>query len=142
MHRGLLGSFGVFQTYYSLHMLSDSSASSISWIGSVQGFFMFLFSFLIGPVFDAGHLHSLLWVGSIFAVLGFFMTSLCQHYWQCFLAQGVTMGIGFGCLYLPAPALVSMHFNKNQALAMGLSSSGSGIGKSVRFRRLVEIISS
>ncbi|KAH8719546.1 major facilitator superfamily domain-containing protein [Phaeosphaeriaceae sp. PMI808] len=125
---GLLGSFGIYQTYYSLHLLQDSSASKISWIGSVQGFFMFLISFFIGPIFDAGHLNLLLWVGSTLSVLGLFMTSLCHHYWQFFLAQGVTMGIGFGCLYLPAPALVSMHFDKNQALAMGLSSSGSGIG--------------
>jgi MFS family permease len=41
------------------------------------------------------------------------------------------MGIGFGCLYLPAPALVSMHFQQHQALAMGISSSGTGIGNSI-----------
>jgi len=93
---------------------------------------MFLFSFFIGPIFDAGHLQSLLWVGSGLSLLGLFMTSLCHVYWQCFLAQGITMGIGFGCLYLPAPALVSMHFTSNQALAMGLSSSGSGVGKIIR----------
>lgn len=127
--RGVLGSYGVFQTYYSTNTLPEFSASEISWIGSVQGFFMFLVSFFIGPVFDDGHLDTLLWVGSVLSVLGFFMTSLCSQYWQFFLAQGVAMGLGFGCLYLPAPALVSMHFQKHQALAIGLSSSGSGIGR-------------
>lgn len=124
----MLGSFGVYQTYYSLKMLHEYSESEISWIGSVQGFFMFSVSFIIGPIFDAGHLHSLLRVGTLFSLVGLFMTSLCVSYWQVILAQGVAMGIGFGCLYLPAPALVSMHFKAHQALAMGLSSAGSGIG--------------
>jgi MFS family permease len=126
--RGFLGTYGVYQAYYAAHLLHEYSASEISWIGSVQGFFMFLFSFLNGPIFDAGHLRLLLLTGSFLSLLGCFLTSICRHYWQALLAQGVTMGIGFGCLYLPAPALVSMHFQKNQALAMGISSSGSGIG--------------
>jgi len=130
-HRGLLGSYGVYQMVYSLHVLRSSTASEISWIGSVQGFFMFLTSFFIGPIFDAGYLRALLWIGSFLSMLGFFMTSLCNDYWQFFLAQGVVMGIGFGCLYLPAPALISLHFGKNQALAIGISSSGSGIGESI-----------
>lgn len=89
---------------------------------------MFVVSFLIGPIFDAGHLHVLLYTGSVLSVLGFFMTSLCQEYWQFFLAQGVAMGVGFGCLYLPAPALVAMHFDHRRALAIGMSSAGSGLG--------------
>lgn len=112
-----------------MNVLHEFSASEISWIGSVQGFFMFLVSFFIGPVFDSGYLHSLLSVGSTLAVLGFFMTSLCHKNWHFFLAQGVAMGLGFGFLYLPAPALVSMHFQNHRGLAMGLSSYGSGIGQ-------------
>ena len=89
---------------------------------------MFFVSFLIGPIFDAGYLHHLLVIGTLLSLLGLFMTSICTAFWQLVLAQGVAMGIGFGCIYLPAPALVSMHFDKHQSLAMGLSSSGSGIG--------------
>ncbi|KAF2702773.1 MFS general substrate transporter [Pleomassaria siparia CBS 279.74] len=135
----VLGSFCLNGTTWKFRCISDLllsedaarqgfSDSEISWIGSVQGFFMFLVSFLIGPVFDAGYLHSLLLVGTLLSVVGLFMISLCTTYWQLFLAQGVAMGLGFGCLYLPAPALVSMHFDRHRALAIGLSSSGSGIG--------------
>ena len=124
-----MNAYGVFQTYYSLELLNSYSSSDIAWIGSVQAFLMFVFSFVIGPIFDAGHLRALLLVGSFLSVFGFFMTSLCSEYWQVFLAQGVTMGIGFGCLYLPAPALISMHFEKNLGLAMGIASCGSGIGE-------------
>ncbi|KAF2438302.1 MFS general substrate transporter [Karstenula rhodostoma CBS 690.94] len=125
---GLLGSFGVYQSYYSLEMLQGIPDSKISWIGSVQGFFMFMVSFLIGPIFDAGYLRPLLITGTLFSVLGVFLTSLCTRYWQLFLAQGIATGIGCGCLYLPAPALISMHFKDNQALAQALGSSGTGIG--------------
>ena len=126
--RGLLASFGVYQSFYSREMLQGLSESKISWIGSVQGFFMFAVSFLIGPIFDAGYLRPLLITGTLFSVIGVFMTSLCTRYWQLFLSQGIVTGIGCGCLYLPAPALISMHFQKRQALAQALGSSGTGIG--------------
>lgn len=90
---------------------------------------MFTVSFLIGPMFDAGYLRLLLITGTLFSVLGVFMTSLCTSYWQLFLAQGITTGIGCGCLYLPAPALISMHFKNKQALAQAIGSSGTGIGE-------------
>ena len=124
-----MSAYGVFQTYYSVEMLRGHSTSSIAWIGSVQAFLMFLLSFLTGPWFDAGHLRILLLIGTALSVAGFFLTSICRVFWQCFLAQGVLMGLGFGCLYLPAPALVSMHFEKHRSLANGIASTGSGVGE-------------
>ena len=40
---GQMSSFGTFQTYYAHHQLQHLSASTISWIGSVQ-FWVFFFS--------------------------------------------------------------------------------------------------
>ncbi|KAL4942942.1 hypothetical protein BDV06DRAFT_221701 [Aspergillus oleicola] len=125
---GLMNAFGAFQTFYELDLLSSKSQSGISWIGSTQAFLMFIISLLIGPIVDAGYLTSLLGLGSLLAILGLFMTSLCREYWQVFLAQALTMGLGFGCLYVPAPTVVSQYFHRNIALAMGASSAGSAIG--------------
>ncbi|KAL3481358.1 monocarboxylate permease-like protein [Aspergillus californicus] len=125
---GLMNAFGVFQTFYELDLLASNSSSEISWIGSTQAFLMFILSLVVGPIVDTGYLRSLLGVGSLLTVLGLFMTSLCDQYWQVFLAQGLTMGLGFGCLYVPAPTIVSQYFHKNTALAMGASSAGSAIG--------------
>ncbi|KAK2808332.1 hypothetical protein FQN49_008727, partial [Arthroderma sp. PD_2] len=125
---GLMNAFGVYQTFYELDLLSSKSPSEISWIGSTQAFLMFILSMAVGPVVDAGYLKSLLGVGSLLTVLGMFMTSLCSEYWQVFLAQAITMGLGFGCLYVPAPAVVSQYFHKRTALAMGASSAGSAVG--------------
>ncbi|KAL4902792.1 major facilitator superfamily domain-containing protein [Aspergillus multicolor] len=89
---------------------------------------MFIFSLFVGPIVDAGYLSPLLALGSFFTILGISMTSLCNEYWQVFLAQALTMGLGFGCLYVPAPTVVSQHFHRRTALAMGVSSAGSAIG--------------
>jgi MFS family permease len=123
-----MNAFGVYQTFYKLDLLSSYPSSNISWIGSTQAFLMFLTSVAAGPIFDAGHLNFLLGTGSLFTVLGMFLTSVCKVYYQCFLAQGVMMGIGFGLLYLPAPAIVSQYFHARRALAIGMSSVGSALG--------------
>ena len=33
---GLLNSFGIFQVYYEREILKGTSASAISWVGSIQ----------------------------------------------------------------------------------------------------------
>ncbi|KAI1393107.1 major facilitator superfamily domain-containing protein [Hypoxylon trugodes] len=125
---GLMNSYGAFQTFYQLGMLSDHSSSSIAWIGSTQSFFLFFISLASGPLFDAGYLRWLLWIGSFLLVVGMFLTSVTPAYWQVFLTQALITGLGLGCLYLPAPAVVSQHFHARTALAMGTSSTGSAIG--------------
>lgn len=124
-----MNAFGVYQAFYELDLLSFKSSSEISWIGSTQAFLMFVVSVVVGPIVDAGYLKSLLALGSLLTVLGMFMTSLCTEYWQVFLAQALTMGLGFGCLYVPAPTIVSQYFEARTALAMGASSAGSAVGK-------------
>jgi hypothetical protein len=44
---------------------------------------------LAGPVYDRGHLHLLLLVGSFMIALGHMMLSLCNTFWQVVLAQSV-----------------------------------------------------
>ncbi|KAI5921762.1 MFS general substrate transporter [Camillea tinctor] len=125
---GMMNTYGVFQTYYQLNFLHSQSSSNISWIGSTQGFLLFFVSIIAGPVFDLGYLRSLLGVGSLLLVLGMFLLSITTQYWQVFLTQGLMMGLGFGCLYLPAPAVVSQYFHASTALAVGVSSAGSALG--------------
>ena len=44
--------FSVYQEYYQSHQLQDQSPSSISWIGSLQVFFLFAVGVVGGPLFD------------------------------------------------------------------------------------------
>ena len=48
----------------------------------------------MGPLFDIYGPRWLLIVGSVLAVFGLMMTSICHEYWQFFLAQGVVTGAG------------------------------------------------
>lgn len=41
-----------YQEYYQSHQLSGETPSAISWIGSLQGFFIFSGSLVGGPLFD------------------------------------------------------------------------------------------
>ncbi|KAJ5758754.1 hypothetical protein N7520_005910 [Penicillium odoratum] len=125
---GVVNTFGVFQSYYEDVLFSSYSASSISWIGTVQGFLLFLVGVVVGPVFDRGYLKSLIVIGSFFVVFGLMMTSISTEYYQVFLAHGVAVGIGCAFLFLPSVAVVATYFTSRRALATGITASGGSIG--------------
>ena len=120
----------MFQTYYQTEFLHAQTESNISWIGSIQACLLFVVSGLTGPIYDAGHLHAMLYVGTLLNVLGVMMTSVGKTYWQILLAQGIAIGIGDGCLFLPSVAIVPQYFTTRKALATGVASLGSSVGRS------------
>ena len=123
---GYINSFGVFQTYYveALH----HPPSDISWVGSVQIFLLFFVGTFSGRATDYGLLRPTLLVGSIFQLIGVFMTSLSTKYWQLFLAQGICTGLGNGLVFCPSLSLLSTYFSKKRSLAIGIGASGSATG--------------
>ena len=68
MNRGVLNTFGAYQTYY--EQIQLESSSNISWIGSIQSFLLLLVGAATGPVYDAGYFNTLLFTGSFFIVFG------------------------------------------------------------------------
>lgn len=84
---------------------------------------------LTGPIYDAGYFRALLAVGSFGVVFGFMMLSLAKTYWQVILAQGICVGLGAGCLFVPSVAILSTYFSTRIATAMGIAASGSSLGK-------------
>ncbi|KAL2172240.1 hypothetical protein VTG60DRAFT_6618 [Thermothelomyces hinnuleus] len=125
---GLVNSYGVYQTYYQLDLLRDKTPSQISWVGSFQACLLLVVGVATGPLFDLGYFYLLLWAGSFLVVLGLMMTSLCTEYWQVMLAQGLVLGLGFGCLSVPSVAIVSTYFSNKKAFATGVAATGSSIG--------------
>lgn len=55
-------------------------------------------------------------------------TSLSTKYYQIFLAQGISVGLGSGCLFTPAISLVGTYFSTRRSLATGIAASGSSVG--------------
>ncbi|KFX95830.1 hypothetical protein O988_05626 [Pseudogymnoascus sp. VKM F-3808] len=125
---GLVNTYGVYQTYYQTVMLTSNSASSISWIGSLQACLLFIGGLVSGPLFDAGYFRAELIVGLFLICFGMFMTSLCTSYWQVILAQGVCVGLGMGLTFLPTAGLLAQYFQKRRAFALGIGGTGSPIG--------------
>ncbi|KXT11395.1 hypothetical protein AC579_223 [Pseudocercospora musae] len=125
---GMVTAFGIFQLHYSNVMLRSESNSSISWIGTIQGFLLAVGSVFAGCVHDRGHPRRLTAFGGFFTVLGLMMTSLCTTYWQIFVAQGVCIGLGSGPLFIVAVAVIPGWFEKRRAIATGLAATGSSIG--------------
>jgi MFS family permease len=127
--RGFTLTFGAFQTYYERTLLSTSTPSAISWIGTVQSFLLILVGCLSGPLFDKGWYRVMLIAGNFGVIFGVFMLSLAKTYWQVFLAQGVCIGLGAGLLYVPSLALIGLSFSTKRSLAQGIVTSGIAVGK-------------
>jgi MFS family permease len=123
---GVANSYGVFQSHYSTTLAL--SPSSISWIGSVQVFFLFSVGVLAGRLTDAGHFRPVFALGVFLQLLGIFMTSLAQSYWQIFLAQALCLGLGNGFTFCPALAVLAGYFKRRRALAVGLAVTGAATG--------------
>ncbi|KAH9906018.1 putative monocarboxylate permease [Xylariomycetidae sp. FL2044] len=123
---GVANGYGVFQQYYleALHR----TESTISWIGSVQVFLLFFIGIATGRATDAGYFLPLFATGVFLQLLGLFMTSLATEYYQIFLAQAVCLGIGNGCTFCPALAVLSQYFKRNRAFSIGLAASGAAVG--------------
>jgi MFS family permease len=113
---GFTFAFGSFQTYYEITYLPTTSASTISWIGTVATYLLIVGGVLSGPFFDLGYFRTMLFAGAAIETLSVFMLSLCSGYYQLFLTQGLLMGLGNGLLYVPGLALVGRSFKKNRSM--------------------------
>lgn len=123
---GWINSYGAFQSYYKLNL--DESASTISWIGSVQNFLTFFCGAFSGRLLDAGLFVPAFLVGAFIQILGIFMMSLSSKYWQLMITQGVMTGLGGGLFFTPAMGLMGTYFSSKRALAIGIATTGNSAG--------------
>ena len=89
---------------------------------------LLIVGFISGPIYDRGYLRILLIIGTFGVVFGHMMLSLCHEYWQVLLAQGFTVGIGAGCLFVPSVAILPTYFSTRLGLAVGVAAAGSSFG--------------
>jgi len=126
--RGVVNTFGIFQTYYELGALFIESSSNIAWIGSIQCLCLVSFGLVAGPLYDRGYLLALMTVGSCLVVFSFMMLSISATPWEVLLAQGFCYGIGAGLMFAPMLAVIPGYFSTKLGLAVGVAASGSPIG--------------
>lgn len=104
------------------------SVSTISWIGAIQSFLLLFFAPYYGKLCDAGHARLVVQVGTVLIIIGTLAASICKTYVHILATQGVITGIGLGCLFTPAMAVLPPYFLKLRACAMGVTSIGAGVG--------------
>ncbi|RVX71368.1 hypothetical protein B0A52_04942 [Exophiala mesophila] len=126
---GYINSFGIFQTYYTEAL--GESPSTISWVGSVQLWVVFVVSTFSGRALDAGLLIPTFIVGVVLHIIGIFMTSLSTVFWQLLLAQGVCTGLGSGIFFTPTMGLITTYFTSHRGLAIAITSTGNSAGGAI-----------
>ncbi|KAM6487949.1 major facilitator superfamily domain-containing protein [Trichoderma sp. SZMC 28011] len=124
---GLVNSFGTFQARYESEW-TWLSTSTITWIGSIQLFILFLGGAVVGPIFDKYGSRALMFSGTAVCLLSFICSSFATQFYQYLLAQGILLGIGNALLFYPATGAISEWFNHKRGLALGIALSGSSVG--------------
>ncbi|KAL2837685.1 major facilitator superfamily domain-containing protein [Aspergillus pseudoustus] len=125
---GWLNSVGIFQEYYQNDLLREYSTSTVSWIPSLELFFMLAMGPIVGVIYDRYGPRWLLLVGSFMHVFGLMMTSLSTKYYQLLLSQGLCSAIGVSMIFQPSVTCAAGWFDHNRGAAFGILFTGSSIG--------------
>ena len=67
-------------------------------------------------------------VGTMMVFLSLTTASFATKIWHLFLSQGICFGWGMGLVYVPASAGLPSWFSTKRSLAVGIATSGAGIG--------------
>lgn len=128
--RGILLTFGAFQTYYEQTLIRSKSSSDISWISTTGAFIVLSAGIVTGPLYDHGYYRVLIIFGSLLQVFGMMMLSISKEYYQLFITQAICVGLGAGIAFTPSVAAAAACLTNpaTRAKAMGLMACGSSIG--------------
>ncbi|KAJ5894611.1 hypothetical protein N7495_006302, partial [Penicillium taxi] len=116
-------------SYYASDQLSETSQSTIAWLGAVAIFFLFSISVISGLILDIFGPELMCWAGAIGTVFSIMMISLCREFYEFVLAQGILLGISMALITWPMLALVGKCINaENRGAALGIVIAGSSLG--------------
>lgn len=125
---GWTNCIGLFEDYYIRGPLSDYSPGAVSWITSLEMFFMLACGPVVGKLLDDYGPRYLLMAGTFLHVFGLMMASISTKYYQFLLSQGICSAIGASMIVNPAMACTATWFYEQRGWAIGLVASGSSIG--------------
>ncbi|KAF8584118.1 MFS general substrate transporter [Ramaria rubella] len=127
---GFVNSY-VFQEYYSQTLLPGSSASALSWIGSIQYALTFFPGLFTGRLFDLGHFRIPMLIFSVILVVSTLLVAECKSYWQFLLCQGFAIGLCSGILFGPTLNCIAHWFGRRRSTAYGIVAAGSSLGGTI-----------
>ncbi|KAK4623806.1 putative transporter MCH2 [Fulvia fulva] len=126
---GVNSAWGVFLAYY---LSNDTFKGATHLQYALIGGLSISQSLLVPPLVSLcneklGTRVSLL-IGTLLVSTSMLSSSYATQVWHLFLSQGACFGYGMGFLYITGSAVLPQWFSKRRSLAVGLASSGAGIG--------------
>lgn len=123
---GIRTSFGIFltsiETEFALSRATASAINSVSWL------LLCISSVLGGWAFDRYGPKIVFLIMGLITGLSLILTSQTNAFWQLFITYGLLLAIGSGAIYVVTMPTISRWFDKKRALAIGIASSGGGLG--------------
>jgi MFS family permease len=125
---GLIQSFGIFQLPYE-HLLK-SSPSTVAWVGSIHIFFVYFLGTFSDWALDRGYYKRILFLGSVFQIIGLIVAGFSKTFWMTFLFHGVFQGIGHGLMFCPTVTTTAVYSkdSKSKTTALGITGCGASTG--------------
>lgn len=95
---------------------------------------------VVGRLIGAFGSRKIMFVAGVIITIGFLLFSIAMKPMVCYVAS-FTVGIGYGLgSMVPVSTIITIWFDKNRALALGLATTGSAIATIVSPRYIVKII--
>jgi len=121
--------------FYTFSLFVKPLEADLGWSrGGIMAAFTIWFLFMgitapfIGRVVDRHGARNVISIGAIMTGLGFVLLSQVNHLWHFYISYAVT-GAGMAAIgQVPASAIVSNWFKKRRGLAIGIMSTGIGVG--------------
>ncbi|KAM0269819.1 hypothetical protein ACHAQH_009656 [Verticillium albo-atrum] len=126
---GVNSSWAVIMAHYS-NESTELNASHFEY--AVIGGLSISQALLSSPVATKCHKHlgmrTTMLIGSLILFTSLLTSSFVTKIWHLVLAQGLCFGWGMGFLFIPASSVLPPWFSTKRSLAVGLATSGAGIG--------------
>jgi len=123
---GVMYSFGAF--FMAMVREFDASRTATSGFFSATGCAFYILGAAAGHVADRFGPRIVVATGSIVMSGSLVLTAFIEHIWVGYLTYGVGMGLGAACAYVPTLSVVGGWFTRRQAMALGISATGTGCG--------------
>ncbi len=124
---GVFSSFGVF--FKSLQSEFNLTRATTSVIASLSAVLSGIVGVAGGWALDKHGPKNILLLMGIFLGLSLLLTSQTSAAWQLFITYSVLLAIGTGPVYVVTVSTVMRWFDKKRGLAVGIASSGIGLGQ-------------
>ncbi len=123
---GIQLSFGVFfESIESAFHLNRAETSAVSSVNMLLGG---VCAFLAGWALDRYGPKIVVLLMGLFTGLSLLLTSQTDSLWQLFITYSLLLAMGTGALFVVPMSAASRWFDKKRGLALGITSSGGGLG--------------